>query len=99
MALQPILARGKTLSAQSGCNGETCVTLSADTALAIREILQRHDKVHFWDDPDARNAAMNDIDDYLYDEVKKKTGLDLNDGQIDAIRERTMRIARHGART
>ena len=87
------------LFAQSGCNGETCVTLSADTALAIREILQRHNKVQFWDDQDARNAAENDIDDWLCDEVKKKTGLDLNDGQIEEILERTMRIARHRART
>ncbi|MDD9820694.1 MAG: hypothetical protein OXR07_07435 [Nitrospira sp.] len=39
------------------------------------------------------------IDDWLCDEVKKTTGLDLNDGQIEEILERTMSIARHRART
>jgi len=43
---------------------------------------------------------MNEIDDWLCDEVKGKTGLDLNDGQRDAVLERKMhRLARHGART
>ena len=66
-----------------------------DTALAIHEILQRHGKVRFWDDPDARNSAINDIEDYLYDEVKAERGLELGSEQLDEIIERTMRIARN----
>ncbi len=87
------------LFAQSGRDGDLCDTMAADTALAILGILQRHSKVHFWDDQDARNAAMNDIEDYLYDEVQKKGGLDLHDRQMDEILDRTMRIARHRACT
>ncbi|MCY4131283.1 MAG: HsdR family type I site-specific deoxyribonuclease [Nitrospira sp.] len=79
----------------SGCPIEMCDENSADTALAIHAILQCHGKVHFWDDPDARNSAINDIEDYLYDEVKAKRGIALNSEQLDKIIERTMRIARN----
>ena len=79
----------------SGCTIETCDEHSADTALAIHEILQRHGKVHFWDDPDARNSAINDIEDHLYDEVKAKRGIELSSKQLDEIIERIMRIARN----
>lgn len=78
----------------SGCGAEQSVDWSADTALAIHKILQRHDKVHFWDDPDARNRAINDVEDYLYDEVNAKRGMALSSEQLDEIIERTMRIAR-----
>jgi type I restriction enzyme R subunit len=77
------------------CAAGTCNQHSVDTALAIHDILQRHGKVHFWDDPDARNSAINDIEDYLYDEVKAKRGIDLGNEQLDEIIERTMRIARN----
>ncbi len=77
------------------CTTGTCDKHSADTAVAIHDILQRHGKVHFWDDPDARNNAINDIEDYLYDEVKAKRGIELNNEQLDEIIERTMRIARN----
>ena len=79
----------------SGCATEMCDEHSADTALAIHDILQRHGKIHFWDDPDARNSAINDIEDYLYDEVKAKKGIDLDNEQLDEIIERTMRIVRN----
>ena len=78
----------------SGCGPEQSVNWSADTALAIHEIFQRHDKVHFWDDPDARNRAINDVEDYLCDEVKAKRGVRLSSEQLDEIIDRTMRIAR-----
>ena len=77
------------------CATDTCDEHSADTALAIHNILQRHGKVHFWDDPDARNSAINDIEDYLYDEVKANRSIELSNEQLDEIIERTMRIARN----
>ncbi|MGI6169963.1 MAG: type I restriction endonuclease subunit R, partial [Christensenellales bacterium] len=43
---------------------------AADTAIAIHGILEKHKKVHFWDDEDAQKQAVNEIDDYLYDELK-----------------------------
>ncbi len=72
-----------------------CEEVSADTALAIQSILQRHWKVHFWDDDDAQKRAVNDIDDYLYDQVKDVRGVDLSLDQMDEIIERSMQVARH----
>jgi type I restriction enzyme R subunit len=74
---------------------ESCDDVSADTALAIHGILLRHWKVHFWDDLDAQKRAMNDIDDYLYDEIKGSRGIELSLDQMDAIIDRSMQLARH----
>ena len=38
---------------------------------------------------------MNEIDDYLYDEVKDKKGVQLSTGEMDDIIDRTMQLARH----
>lgn len=83
------------LAAAAGNNGGG--DYPVDVAIAIHETLQRHDKVHFWEDPDARNGAVNDIEDYLYDEIKGKRGVELNTAQMDEIIERTLRIARSRA--
>ncbi|MCU7848579.1 MAG: type I restriction endonuclease subunit R [Candidatus Thiodiazotropha sp. (ex Lucinoma kastoroae)] len=72
-----------------------CEDISADSALAIQAILQRHRKVQFWDDDDAQKQAMNDIDDYLYDYVKGNHNIDLNLEQMDEIIEHSMQVARH----
>ena len=72
-----------------------CEEISADTALAIQSTLQRHWKVQFWDDDDAQKRAMNDIDDYLYDQIKGVHGVDLSLEQMDEIIERSMQVARH----
>lgn len=72
-----------------------CEEVSAGTALAIQSILQRHWKVHFWDDDDAQKRAMNDIDDYLYDQVKDVRKVELSLDQMDEIIERSMQVARH----
>lgn len=70
-------------------------TLSAQTALAIQEILQRHWKVQFWDDDVSQNQAINEIDDYLYDEIRGVHGVELSEEQMDDIIEKTLQIARH----
>jgi type I restriction enzyme R subunit len=69
--------------------------VTADTALAIQNILKRNWKVHFWDDADAQKRVMNSIDDYLYDEIKASKGIDLTTEQMDEIIERSMQLARH----
>jgi type I restriction enzyme R subunit len=69
--------------------------IAADTAIAIDNILQRHWKIQFWDDDDAQKRAINDIDDFLYDEVKGVRGIDLSLEQMDEIIERAMQLARH----
>jgi type I restriction enzyme R subunit len=67
--------------------------LCADTALAVHAILQRYWKVLFWEDEDAQNKAVDAIDDYLYDEIKGKKGVDLSLEQMDELIERTMQVA------
>ena len=66
---------------------------SADIALKIEGVLRKNQKPYFWDDPDARNNAINDIEDYLYDEIKAQEGIDLSHEQIDEIIKSTMKIA------
>ena len=73
---------------------DTRDSIAADTALAVHSILTRHWKVQFWDDDDARNQAINDIDDYLFDEVIGKLGMEMSEKQMDALIEKTMQVAR-----
>ena len=79
----------------SDSSDERCTACSVDTALAIHGILQKHNKVHFWDDQDAQNLAINEIEDHLYDKVKGEGGIALSAEQIEEIIERTMRVARN----
>jgi type I restriction enzyme R subunit len=72
-----------------------CEEIAAATGLAIQKILKSHWKVQFWDDEDAQKQAINDIDDYLYDEIKGKRGVEISLDQMDEIIERTMQVARH----
>ncbi|MDZ7609843.1 MAG: type I restriction endonuclease subunit R [Candidatus Desulforudaceae bacterium] len=74
---------------------DQCDELSADTALAIQDILKRHWKVQFWDDDDAQKQVINEIDDYLFDEIKGNRGLEMSLDQMDEIIERAMQVARH----
>ncbi|MCF8217193.1 MAG: type I restriction endonuclease subunit R [Chlorobium sp.] len=68
---------------------------SADAAIAICGILEKHYKVHFWDDDDARNLAINEIDDYLYDELKTRRGIALSLDEMDRIIDKVMQVAEH----
>ncbi len=72
-----------------------CEDISVDTAIAIQEILKRHSKVHFWDDDDAQNKVKNDIDDFLYEEIKEKRGIELTIAQMDEIIMTTMKTAKY----
>ncbi|CUA99285.1 type I restriction endonuclease subunit R [Thiomonas bhubaneswarensis] len=74
---------------------DAAATLAADSAVDIWSIIQRNKKVGFWDDLDAQRRTMNEIDDYLYDEVKDKKGVQLTTGEMDDIIDRTMQLARH----
>ncbi len=67
---------------------------SAETSLAIQCIIEDHWKVDFWTNDDAQKAAINDIDDFLYDEVKDKFDIALSLEQMDEIIEKTMQIAK-----
>jgi len=73
-------------------------SIAADTALAIESILNRHWKVQFWDDDDAKKQVINDIDDYLFDEVKGKMGVTMGEEQMDALIEKAMQVAESRSR-
>jgi len=69
-------------------------TISAETSLNIQRIIDKHWKVDFWADDNAQKATINDIDDFLYDEVKDKFDVLLSIEQMDEIIEKTMHIAK-----
>ena len=69
-------------------------TISAETSLKIQSIIDEHWKVDFWADDNAQKATINDIDDFLYDEVKDKFDVVLSIEQMDEIIEKTMHIAK-----
>ncbi len=59
------------------------------TAVAFDEIMRRHRKIGWQDDPDTLNEIRNAMDDFLYDEIKNAHGLyglqtDAMDTMIDS---------------
>lgn len=74
---------------------EQAQTTAAEAALAVWGIFRRNRKVGYWDDLDAQRRTMNEIDDYLYDEVKGARGIALSTEEMDEIIEKTMQLARH----
>jgi type I restriction enzyme R subunit len=86
--LKPFLEAGTSDSGQ-------LESVAADTALAINNILEKHSKVNFWHDEDARKAAINEIDDYFYDELKAVRGIELSLEQMDEIIEKILQVAKH----
>ena len=69
--------------------------IAADTAIALHGILEKHRKVHFWDDEDAQKQAVNEIDDYLYDELQTAKGIELSTEQMDDIIKKVLQVAKH----
>lgn len=74
---------------------EDLESAAANAAIAIHGILEKHKKVHFWDDEDAQKQAVNEIDDYLYDELKTARGIELSLDQMDDIIEKVLQVAKH----
>ena len=62
--------------------------------MAIQEIINSHWKVDFWTDDDAQNAVKNEIDDFFYDEIRGKLGVDLGQELMDEIIKKTMQLAK-----
>ena len=75
-------------------NEDQIDSIASETSLAIQRIIDVHWKVDFWDDTDVQKMAMNDIDDYLYDEIKEQHGVALSLEQMDEIIEKTMQVAK-----
>ncbi len=86
--LQPFVAAHVTDAAQAR-------QIAAETAKSVWGVFLSNRKVGYWDDLDAQRRTMNEIDDYLYDEVKGRQGIDLTTAEMDEIIEKTMHLARH----
>lgn len=76
-------------------DAEQAQAAAVEAAKAMWDIFQRNRKVGYWDDLDAQRRTMNQIDDYLYDEVKGAHGIALSTDEMDEIIEKTMQLARH----
>jgi len=74
---------------------EDLESAAANAAMTIDGILEKHGKVGFWDDEDAQKQAVNEIDDYLYDEIRTGRGIALSLEQMDGIIEKVLRVAKH----
>jgi type I restriction enzyme, R subunit len=74
---------------------EDLESAATDTALEIHGILEKHKKVHFWDDEDAQKQVVNEVDDYLFDELKTARGIELSLDQMDGIIEKVLQVAKH----
>ena len=74
---------------------EQAQNTAAEAAMAVWDIFRRNRKVGYWDDLDAQRRTMNEIDDYLYDEVKGARGIALSTDEMDEIIEKTLQLARH----
>ncbi|GAB4122497.1 MAG: HsdR family type I site-specific deoxyribonuclease [Sideroxydans sp.] len=86
--LQPFVAAHVT-------DAEQARQIAAETAKSVWGVFLSNRKVGYWDDLDAQRRTMNEIDDYLYDEVKGRQGIALATTEMDEIIEKTMQLARH----
>ena len=81
---------GRHVSDQAGAK-----TVAAEAAASIWAIVERNRVVGFWDNLDAQRRTMNDMDDYLYDEIRGGRGIPLTTEEMDEIIDRSMQLARH----
>nr|MBP8927094.1 type I restriction endonuclease subunit R [Pseudomonadales bacterium] len=103
--LPPLLADDENATAVYGLllplvKGHVSDTLlaadqAANAAKAIWKIFVRNRKVGYWEDVDAQRRTMNEIDDYLYDEVKGTQAIALTTEEMDQIIEKLMQLAHH----
>lgn len=68
--------------------------LLAEIASDIEQIIRQHAIVRWRDNADAQNAMRNDLDDLLFD-LQRNKDIKLSFGQMDAILEAILRIARN----
>jgi type I restriction enzyme, R subunit len=68
---------------------------TATAAVDVWEIFRRNRKVGYWDDLDAQRQTINEIDDYLYDEMKGRKEILFSTEEMDSIIAKTMELAKH----
>ncbi len=98
----PDIVRGDDLAtAVWRMAAELLATLSQDAAISIdvgtafAAIVRKHRRVGWQHDPDVENSIRNEMDDYLYDEIKGRRGLyGLEIDAMDQLIGRAIGIAR-----
>lgn len=70
-------------------------SIAAEAAVNIWAIVERNRVVGFWDNLDAQRRAMNEMDDFLYDEIRRVRDIPLTTEEMDEIIDRSMQLARH----
>jgi type I restriction enzyme R subunit len=68
--------------------------VASEISIKIQNIIDINWKVDFFNDDVVLKKTINDIDDFLYDEVKENFNIDLNLNQMDEIIDKTMKIAK-----
>lgn len=68
--------------------------LATEAALHFVDTFEQHRRVDWATSPEVENAIRNDIDDYVFDVVRGKHGIDLPTAAIDALVEDLLSIAR-----
>ncbi|MEN8264709.1 MAG: type I restriction endonuclease subunit R [Nitrospirota bacterium] len=91
---QALYGNLKSLFEPSVEDAAACEELTVDFALELLKILDTHAKVHYWDDEDEQNRTIDDIEDFLYDEIVGKRKIEISAEQMDMIIERSMQLAR-----
>src|SRR5262249_22525539 len=67
---------------------------TADIAKAIVGIIKEHHIVDVWSNDVAQNNMRNAIDDYFFDVVRDKKGIDIPLEQLDDLELQIMDVAR-----
>lgn len=75
-------------------NAETRKQISANTALAIDEIIQKFIKVNWQNEVDIPKKMVHQIGDYLIDEVRDKYNLQMSFEEIDKVAESCVNVAK-----
>ncbi len=73
---------------------ETRKQISANTALAIDEIIQKLVKVNWQNEVDVPKKMVHQIGDYLIDEVRDKYSLQITFEEIDKVAESCVNVAK-----
>jgi type I restriction enzyme R subunit len=73
---------------------ETRKQISANTAFAIDEIIQKLIKVNWQNEVDIPKKMIHQIGDYLIDEVRDKYNIEISFEEIDRLAESCVNVAK-----
>ncbi len=85
---------GKAFDAVPGANGKVHRDVVADAAQTFAAIIDRHRIVNWQTSTNAQNDMKNDMDDYLFEVVRDKHGLQLTPETMDEVIETVLQSAR-----